>query len=257
MKLFFRVHGNGKPIVILHGLFGSSDNWLTQAKLFSEKYKVYSLDLRNHGQSPHEHEFDYKSMVQDLHEFFEAEKLQDVTLIGHSMGGKAAMNFVLAYPDKVEQLIIVDIAPRFYDLEHYVIADGLAAIPIATITSRNEAEDVLKEYVSDFGTRQFLLKNLQRKPEGGFNWKINLPVIREKLSNIGEDLQFEGKFEKPTLFIRGQRSSYVLDADWKRIREIFPLAKLETMDTGHWVQAEKPQEFVGLVIKWLDSLNEV
>jgi esterase len=256
MKLFFRVHGEGKPIVILHGLFGSSDNWLTQAKLFSERFRTYTVDLRNHGQSPHDPEFSYKAMVDDLREFFDSEKLSDVTLIGHSMGGKAAMNFALAFPEKIDQLIVVDIAPRFYDLEHYVIADGLAAIPIDSIKSRNEAEDVLKEYVSDAGTRQFLLKNLQRKPEGGFSWKINLPVIREKLGNVGEDLQYEGTFNKPTLFIRGQNSSYVLDADWKRIREIFPIAKLETMDTGHWVQAEKPQEFVSLVLRWLDSLVE-
>jgi esterase len=255
MKLFFRAHGTGKPLVILHGLFGSSDNWLTQAKLFSEKYKVYTVDLRNHGQSPHDPEFNYKVMVEDLRIFFEDEKLSEATLIGHSMGGKAAMNFALAYPDKIGQLIIVDIAPRFYDLEHYVIADGLAAVPIGTITSRNEADEILKNYVSDAGTRQFLLKNLQRKSEGGFTWKINLPVIREHLSNVGEDLLFEGSFSKPTLFIRGQHSSYVLNTDWTRIRKIFPRAILETMDTGHWVQAEKPREFVNVVVSWLNSLG--
>jgi pimeloyl-ACP methyl ester carboxylesterase len=190
-------------------------------------------------------------MVEDLRGFFESQNIKDATMIGHSMGGKAAMNFSLAFPEKLAQLIVVDIAPRFYDLEHYVIADGLAAIPIDTIASRNEADDVLKDYVSDTGTRQFLLKNLQRKPEGGFSWKINLPVIRAQLANVGVDLQFEGTFDKPTLFVRGQRSSYVLDSDWARIREIFPLAKLESMETGHWVQAEKPQEFVQLVKEWL------
>jgi esterase len=256
MKLFFREYGNGQPIVILHGLFGSSDNWLTQAKLLSSSYKIFTVDLRNHGSSPHHEEFNYKAMVEDINEFMEDQKLTDVTLMGHSMGGKAAMNFSLAYPQKIERLIVVDIAPRFYDLEHYIIADGLAAIPIETISSRNEAEDVLSEYVSDSGTRQFLLKNLQRKAEGGFSWKINLPVIREQLSNIGEDLLFEGTFAKPTLFIRGRNSSYVLDGDMKRIKEVFPLAKLETMDTGHWVQAEKPQEFVGVVQAWLQQLSE-
>lgn len=241
-------------MVILHGLFGSSDNWLTQAKLFADKYRVYAVDLRNHGQSPHDEEFTYAAMVEDLRQFFEEEKLSDVILIGHSMGGKAAMNFALASPENIAQLVIVDIAPRFYDLEHYVIADGLAAIPIESISSRNDADDVLKEFVSDSGTRQFLLKNLQRKPDGGFSWKINLPVIRKQLSNIGVDIQFEGKFEKPTLFIRGQRSSYVLDSDLQRIRALFPQAKVETMDTGHWVQAEKPGEFVDLVIQWSTGL---
>lgn len=256
MKLFFRSHGEGQPIVILHGLFGSSDNWLTQAKLLSESYKVYTVDLRNHGQSPHHNDFTYQAMVDDLQTFFNSEDLKNVTLIGHSMGGKAAMNFALSHADCIDRLVIVDIAPRVYDLEHYVIADGLAAIPIDTIASRNEADDVLREYVSDSGTRQFLLKNLQRKPEGGFTWKINLPVIREQLGNIGVDLQFDGKFSKPTLFIRGQNSSYVLDSDWPRIKQIFPLAKLETMDTGHWVQAEKPQEFVNLLTSWLNSQKE-
>ena len=143
VKLFFREYGSGQPIVILHGLFGSSDNWLTQAKLFSEAgYKVFTVDLRNHGMSPHDSEFDYKAMVHDLEEFFDDHDLSNATLIGHSMGGKAAMNFALVHPDKIERLIIVDIAPRIYDLEHYLIADGLAAVPISEIKSRNEADDV-------------------------------------------------------------------------------------------------------------------
>jgi esterase len=253
VKLFFRTYGEGHPLVILHGLFGSSDNWLTQAKLFSTQYKVYTVDLRNHGQSPHDDGFDYQSMVDDLKLFFEDQRLSDAILIGHSMGGKAAMNFALQHPDFLEKLIVVDIAPRAYDLEHYAIADGLAAIPVQGITSRNEADDILSKHVPEPDVRQFLLKNLQRKSEGGFSWKINLPVIREKLSNIGVDLITDGAFDKPTLFIRGAKSSYVRDEDWARISEVFPSAKLETMDTGHWVQAEKPQEFVALVVKWLNQ----
>lgn len=254
VKLFFREYGNGQPIVILHGLFGSSDNWLTQAKLLAEAgYRVITVDLRNHGLSPHDDEFDYQSMVNDLEALFDLLSLDNPTLIGHSMGGKAAMNFALAHPDKIARLIIVDIAPRYYDLEHYVIADGLAAIPIETLKSRNEADELLKEYVSDSGTRQFLLKNLQRKPEGGFGWKINLGVIREKLKNVGADLIFEGTFDKPVLFIRGGNSSYVLDSDFERIQEYFPFASLETLDAGHWVQAEKPREFVDEVTKWLQA----
>jgi esterase len=252
MKLFFREYGDGQPLIILHGLFGSSDNWLTQAKIFSDQYKVYTVDLRNHGQSPHDSAFDYRSMVSDLLEFVEDNNIHRPVVIGHSMGGKAAMNLALAHPDTVEKLIVVDIAPRAYNLEHYAIADGLAAIPVATLTSRNEADEILSQHVPESDVRQFLLKNLQRKPEGGFSWKINLPVIREKLSNIGVDLQYQGKFEKPTLFIRGQKSTYIRDTDWSRITEIFPNATLETMDTGHWVQAEKPQEFVNVVKRWLE-----
>lgn len=257
MKLFFREYtpalDTGKqPIVILHGLFGSSDNWLTQAKMFSAEYKVYTVDQRNHGQSPHDNTWDYKAMVSDLNTFFEEHQIHDAVLIGHSMGGKSAMNFALAHPDKVARLIVVDISPRYYDLEHYSILEGLNAMDISTITSRNEADAQLSQYVPEPDVRQFLLKNLQRKAEGGFSWKINLPVISKNLANIGVDLLYPGQFDKPTLFIRGRKSRYVPDADWPRIKEVFPNATLETMETGHWVQAEKPQEFVDLVKRWLE-----
>jgi esterase len=253
MKLFSRESGRGTPLIVLHGLFGSSDNWFTQAKLLSDHYKIYSVDLRNHGQSPHSDDFDYPVMVEDLKEFIQSKDIQHPSIIGHSMGGKAAMNFALAYPENISNLIIVDIAPKAYNLEHYTIAEGLKAIPLDRISSRNEAEEALSQHVPEPDVRQFLLKNLMRKADGGFTWKINLPVISDKLSNIGLDLQFSGKFEKPTLFIRGSRSKYIADADWSRIKEIFPNAELKSMDTGHWVQAEKPQEFANEVIQWLKS----
>jgi esterase len=252
MKLFFREYGQGKPLLILHGLFGSSDNWLTQAKLFADSFKVYTVDLRNHGLSPHSDVFDYQSMVSDLAEFVDDHNIIAPVIIGHSMGGKAAMNFALAFPEKIDKLIVVDISPRAYDLEHYAILDGLNAIPINSIVSRNEADEILSKYVPESDVRQFLLKNLQRKPAGGFSWNINLPVLTLKLSNIGLDLQVNGTFTKPTLFIRGARSNYVLDSDWNRITTIFPEAMLETLETGHWVQAEKPKEFVEVTMRWLD-----
>ena len=253
MKLFFRELGQGKPIIILHGLFGSSDNWLTQAKLLAPHYKLFSVDQRNHGQSPHSDDFDYPSMVADLNELIQHQGISDPVIIGHSMGGKTAMNFALAHPDKISKLVVVDISPRAYNLEHYTIVEGLKAIPIDKLSSRNEADDVLAQHVPEPDVRQFLLKNLQRKSTGGFSWKINLPVISNKLSNIGLDLQFSGQFNKPTLFIRGAKSKYVRDEDWKRITEIFPSAQLETMATGHWVQAEKPQEFAEVIMQWLSK----
>jgi esterase len=251
MKLFFRELGHGQPIIILHGIFGSSDNWLTQAKILSSKYRVLSLDLRNHGQSPHVDEFDYPSMVADLDEFIAQQNIQDPIIIGHSMGGKVAMNFALAHPEKLQRLIVVDIAPKAYDLGHYVIMDGLKAVPIDRLTTRNEADQALAAYVDEPDVRQFLLKNLQRQPQGGFKWKLNLPVVDRNLPKIGYDLQYPGKVEKPVLFIRGGRSKYILDEDLPRIKEIFPSAELVTLDTGHWVQAEKPQEFVDVVQGWL------
>ncbi len=252
MKLYFREYGQGQPLIILHGLFGSSDNWLTQAKLFADSFNVYTVDQRNHGLSPHSEEFDYPSMVTDLAEFIDDHNIIKPAIIGHSMGGKTAMNFALTHPDKIEKLIVVDISPRPYDLEHYTILEGLNAISIDTLSSRNEADEILARYVADSDVRQFLLKNLQRKSTGGFSWKINLPVLTQKLSNIGLDLQVKGTFTKPTLFVRGARSNYVQDADWDRITTIFPEATLETMDTGHWVQAEKPIEFVELTRQWLN-----
>lgn len=254
MKLFFRELGQGQPMIIMHGIFGSSDNWLTQARHFSASYHVITLDLRNHGQSEHHPDFDYPVMANDLNEFIDSKGLKDAIVIGHSMGGKVAMNFALAHPDKLAKLIVVDIAPKPYNLEHYVILDGLKAIPIDTLTSRQEADEVLSKFVPEADVRQFLLKNLQRKSEGGFTWKLNLPVIDKNLKNIGLDLQFDGRFEKPTLFIRGSKSRYVEDEDMERIKNVFPKAELVSMDTGHWVQAEKPQEFVDVVTKWLTSV---
>lgn len=253
MKLFFRELGEGEPMIILHGLFGSSDNWLTQAKLFAPYYKVYSLDQRNHGQSPHSDAFDYVSMVEDLKEFIVDRSVSQPVIIGHSMGGKAAMNFALAHPDLISKLIVVDIAPKPYNLEHYTIVEGLKAIPVERLESRNEADEVLSQHVPEPDVRQFLLKNLQRQRDGGFSWKINLPVISEKLTNIGADLQFSGTFNKPVLFLRGGRSKYISDNDHQRIHEIFPAAEIQTLDTGHWVQAEQPQAFFDAVTAWLSQ----
>ncbi|HYG03121.1 MAG TPA: alpha/beta fold hydrolase [Chryseosolibacter sp.] len=251
MKLFHREVGQGQAIVILHGIFGSSDNWLTQARILSPDYRVLSLDLRNHGQSPHSNDFDYQAMVDDLAEFLNEHNVEDPIIIGHSMGGKVVMNFALAHPEKLSRLVVVDISPRPYNLEHYIILDGLNAIPINEITTRNEADEILARYVDESDVRQFLLKNLQRKTTGGFTWKINLPVITKNLHKIGHDLQFEGTFDKPTLFIRGGRSRYVTDEDMSRIKTLFPRAELETLDTGHWVQAERPQEFVDTLVRWI------
>lgn len=253
MQLFFREYGDGEPLVILHGLLGSSDNWLTQAKLLSPRFRIYTIDQRNHGQSPHDDAFDYQSMVNDLLQFLDDHHLGDPVLIGHSMGGKTVMNFALQHPDRVSKLVVVDIAPRAYNLEHYALVNAMSDLPLADIRSRNEADAMLAGKVSEPDVRQFLLKNLQRTAGSGFSWKVNLPVIRSQLGNVGVDLLTNGTFSKPTLFIRGARSAYIRDGDWPAIQARFPAARLETLDTGHWVQAEKPQEFVAALTEWLDS----
>ena len=251
MMLIHRELGQGQAIILLHGIFGSSDNWLTQARMLSAHYHTFALDLRNHGQSPHDGQFDYPAMTADLLEFIETHHIHDPILIGHSMGGKVVMNFAVAYPEKLSKLVVVDIAPRPYNMENYVILDGLKSIPIEKVSTRNEADETLARFVEEPDVRLFLLKNLQRKPEGGFKWKLNLAAVAANIGKIGLDLQFEGTFTKPTLFVRGSSSIYVREQDITRIHQVFPSADIETLNTGHWVPAEKPKEFVEVVENWL------
>jgi esterase len=253
MKLFFRELGQGQPFIILHGLMGSSDNWLTQAKMLAHDYHIYMLDQRNHGLSSHSDEFDYKVLASDLKAFVEEHAIQHPIVLGHSMGGKAAMNFAVANPTMLDRLIVVDIAPKNYPVKHDSIVEGLKAIPVGSLQSRNEADTILSQFVPEPDVRQFLLKNLLRKAEGGFTWKINLPVIDINLELIGEGMQYSGTFEGPTLFVRGGKSTYVKDEDRAVIKSLFPNSTLITMDTGHWVQAEKPKEFVDIVKNFLSN----
>lgn len=251
MKLFFREFGNGKPLIILHGLMGSSDNWLTQAKMLADQFHVYTVDQRNHGQSPHHRELDYKILATDLKHFIDEHGIVNPIIIGHSMGGKAAMNFAMLHPEMLERLIVVDIAPKAYPVHHDQILDGLKAIPINSLQTRNEADHILSSYVPEPDVRQFLLKNLARKHEGGFTWRINLEAIDNNLQKISDGMQYEGTFTKPALFIRGARSNYIRDDDRNEVKRLFPNSTLVTMNTGHWVQAEKPQEFVEVVKNFL------
>lgn len=252
MKLFYReLGGKGQPVIILHGLFGSSDNWLTQGKMLSDRFHIYMPDQRNHGQSPHSDDFSITLLADDIHEFLVTNSINDPVIMGHSMGGKAAMKFAVAHPELISKLIVVDIAPRAYPVQHGDILRGLKALPIEKIQSRNEADEFLSKYVPDPGVRQFLLKNLQRKPEGGFAWKMNLPVLEKNIEAVGEEIPADKKFDKPTLFIRGTQSEYVKDEDFGSVRKIFPQSKIVSLDTGHWVQAEKPKEFVNEVMNFL------
>lgn len=240
-------------MIILHGLMGSSDNWLPQAKMLGEHYHVWVVDQRNHGQSPHSNEFNYTVLSEDILNFIQEHNIDNPVIIGHSMGGKAAMNFALMHPDKLDKLIVVDIAPKAYDVRHDHIVEGLKAVPIDSVQSRQEANDALAPHISSEAVRQFLLKNLMRKPEGGFGWRINLPIIDQSLELISGGLVTEGVFEKKTMFIRGSKSDYILDEDREAIKKIFPNATLVTMETGHWVQAEKPEEFVQVVLSFLNA----
>lgn len=251
MNLFFRESGQGNAMVILHGLFGSSDNWFTLAKTFSQHFKVFLVDQRNHGQSPHSEEFNYMLLAEDLEKFLLLHNIVEPVIIGHSMGGKAAMNLAVKKPDIINKLIVVDIVPKPYPIHHDHILDGLEAIHPERLSSRAEADQILSQFIPEPDVRQFLLKNLSRKSDGGFEWKVNLKAIDNNIEEMGEGMHFSGKFEKPSLFIKGSRSNYYADGDEELIKSIFPAATFSTLDTGHWVQAENPVEFANTVLKFL------
>lgn len=241
MKLAYREYGEGDPIVILHGLFGASDNWMSVAKVLAETHHVYLVDQRNHGNSDHTDEWTYDAMAEDLNEFIKEHQLQNPIIMGHSMGGKTVMKFSFKYPETFKKMIVVDIGPRFYPVHHRTILDGLMAIDLDYLGSRTDADKVLEAYVPEFTVRQFLLKNLKRTPDG-FSWKVNLNVINDKIENVGEG--FDGKYDGDVLFINGSNSDYIKQEDWPAIQKLFPNATLTTIpDAGHWVHAEKPVEF--------------
>ena len=240
-------------MVILHGLLGSSDNWLPQARMLSDEYHVFVVDQRNHGQSPHSDDFSYEELVSDLKEFIQEHRIGQPVLLGHSMGGKTVMHYALQYPDEVNRLIVVDIAPKQYDVRHDAIVEGLKSIPVDSITTREEADAALARYISSRAVRQFLLKNLMRKPEGGFGWRVNLPVIEKKLEAISAGFPEQGVYKNPVLFVRGNKSDYITDDDRDVIKKYFPNSVLVSLDTGHWVQAEKPEEFVQTVRHFLHA----
>lgn len=251
MNLHFRTYGSGQPLVILHGLFGTSDNWQTLGKSFSENYKVYLVDLRNHGHSPHSPEMDYWLMADDVKKLFDAEKISNAILMGHSMGGKTALFFAQLYPELLSKLIVVDMGTKKYPPHHQVIFDALSAVDLTIVKSRKEAEEIISSHFNDQGVIQFLLKNLYWISEGQLAWRMNLPVLIEKIDSILEEVP-QRVCEIPTLFIRGGKSNYILDEDWNTIKEIFPESELKTIDkAGHWVHAEAPKEFYGLVMGFL------
>ena len=256
MKLFFRQTGDtGPAIVILHGIFGSSDNWLTTSKtIAAQGYRVFALDQRNHGQSPRGNEQDYQSMAADLREFLINQKLDDPILVGHSMGGKTVMQYVMTYPGTFKKLVVVDIAPKFYPIHHAELIRGLKAIDLAGIKSRTEADAILSRYEPILSVRQFLLKNLFRNEQGVFDWRLNLPVIERELHTVGEELTNPRIVTEPTLFIRGGESPYILDEDIPTIKRIFPNVQIETIQgAGHWVQAEKPVDFVNVLLTFVQG----
>jgi pimeloyl-ACP methyl ester carboxylesterase len=251
MQLNFKKSGAGPPLVILHGLFGSLDNWFSIAKELVDHYTLYLVDQRNHGDSPHSTDWNYGFMVEDLRELLDAEGLDSVYLMGHSMGGKTVMNFAVTYPERVRKLIVGDIAPRHYPIHHQRILEGLNALNLQTLQSRKEADELLAAYIPEAGIRQFLLKSLGRGAEG-FVWKINLPVITANIENVGEALEEDSTYEGPCLFLGGANSNYILPSDLPDIYAHFPNYEWVSIpDAGHWLHAEQPEAVVKAIRRFL------
>jgi len=246
MKLHSQILGKGQPIVILHGFLGMGDNWKSISKKMAEDhYEVHLPDARNHGKSAHSEDFTYELMVDDLKTYFEDHNLNQIILIGHSMGGKTAMQFASKYPDKVNKLIVVDISPKLYQPHHDEILNSLKQLQNNKLDSRREAENILKEKIKDQGLRLFLLKNLKREPDNSLSLKPNIDVFLKNRYEIGRALPKNCFFKGPTLFVKGENSSYIREKDSKLIAKHFSNYKLDVVsNSGHWVHAENPKGFL-------------
>lgn len=254
MQLNYKEFGQGDPLIILHGLFGTLDNWQTLAKRFADNHTVFILDQRNHGKSPHTPEHNYALMAEDLREFMESQYMFRAHILGHSMGGKTAMQFALTYPDMTEKLCVVDMSPRAGEGGHETIFRAMFGLDTEKVESRGEADAELKKLIPQRGVRQFLLKNLTREKTGGYRWKMNLEVLYNHYQDILAEIICEEVFEEPSLFIRGEKSDYITDADVPLIQEMFPQARVETVrDAGHWVHAEQPDALYDLVTDFLSD----
>jgi pimeloyl-ACP methyl ester carboxylesterase len=255
MKLYFRHFGTGRPVVILHGLFGLSDNWVTFGKQLSEHYSVYIPDLRNHGQSPHSKVFDFPSLENDLVDLVEENGLNDIILIGHSLGGKTAMFFTLHHPGLVKKLVVVDISLRKSppNREHQQLLNAMMAVDFTAASSRSDVEKQLHAMIRSPKLRQFLLKSVYWRDRHSLDWRLNLQAINDNLLSIFEGVDVPGTYPGPTLFIRGGLSDYILSTDLADLKTKFPGAEVNTIvNASHWVHADAPGEFFDLVKLFLD-----
>lgn len=245
IHLNYKLKGSGQPIIILHGLFGMLDNWNSIGNKLADNYTVYLVDQRDHGKSDKSTEFDYDLLAHDLKNFCVEQGLSKVNLIGHSMGGKTAMTFANEYPEMIDKVMIVDITPKTYAGGHELIFEAILGVPIAKITKRSEVDELLSTKIKNLGVRQFLMKNLNRKKEGGFEWKANFQLLHDSYENIKGMPSLRKDSDLDILFIKGEMSDYITADDESRIKEYFPKAQIETIpNAGHWVHAEKPKELL-------------
>lgn len=252
MLLNFKKLGEGFPIIVLHGLLGSLDNWQSIAKQLSENYSVYLIDQRNHGKSPHSEEFNYAILANDLLNFFEQNKIDKAHILGHSMGGKTAMHFCLHHPEKAEKLIVADIAPSNYSDQHNAIFKALLSIDFSTISSREKVQEKLAHLIDDKSTLLFLMKGLTRAENNQFTWRFNVQSLYQNYALIADFPSHENNTQTPTLFIKGANSNYINSSNYSDILRLFPNHELEEIsDAGHWLHAENPDAFLTALVRFL------
>ncbi len=263
MKLFFRKYGEKNPaLIIVHGLYGMSDNWVTIAKVLSKEFEVFVIDQRNHGNSPHSTEHNYNLLQKDLYQFMQEQKIEKAILLGHSMGGKTVMNFAKYYPEMISAMIVVDISPKRYDeqelqksnTKHLQILKAMQSVDIQKIKKREDIRNKIISELKEERVADFILKNLKRVDDK-FQWKLNVDTIINKLDDIIADIDFsEGISGFPVLFVRGEKSNYILDGDIKFIEEKFPVVEIATIqNAGHWIHAEQPTTFIRILRSFLNS----
>src|SRR5450759_297632 len=266
MKLFYRKYGAGPPLIILHGLYGSSDNWVTIAKKLSETFTVYLPDQRNHGQSPHSEKHDYDSMRDDLFELANDLKLDKFFLAGHSMGGKTAISFALKWPEMLNGLLIADISPFINENlqnsaynQHLTILKAILSIDLSRISLRGEAESILLEKIPSEKVRGFILKNLQRTTGNNFTWKINVSSLLNNLEKIMEGVDRRADISQPitgfpVIFLQGADSDYLPSGDFRDIQKVFPAAEfIKVANAGHWIHSDRPEEVIKNIKKLLSD----
>ena len=259
MKLFYRKNGDAgaQPLIILHGLFGASDNWASYSRRIAEDgFEVYTIDQRNHGQSPKSPVFNYLALTDDLHDFIEEHGIKDPILLGHSLGGKVAMRFTLENPQMVKRLVVVDISLKAYPprKQHLRIIDAMRAVDPSQIESRQDANKKFENLIPEMRLRQFVLKNLHRTSHNGFEWRLNVEGIASNLYEMFDGIDVDETYTKPTLFIKGGNSDYIVLEDFPHIRKNFPRAEIITIDgTSHWVQVEAPERFYQLTSGFMNG----
>lgn len=248
-------YGEGPPLIILHGFLGMLDNWKTIGKKFAEKgFEVHLVDQRNHGKSFWSQDFSYEVMAEDLKRYLKHHNLSNVVLLGHSMGGKTAMEFAVSYPEQINALLVADISPRYYPPHHQEIIHALNQLPLDTLNSRSKAEEILSQYLDEAGVRQFLLKNLYWIDKERLGFRANLEVLGENLDEIGAPITATGIFSGPALFLLGEKSEYIGPQDVPIIKRHFPNAEFSTIpNSGHWLHAENPKAFLESSISFLNA----